>query len=70
MYRVIQKKRSKFWEMVVSVIVGKEGSNERVSNSERLPRQTYLNLARAVLPSVYTPGITLLDLCLWGLDKE
>jgi hypothetical protein len=48
--RGIQKKRSSFSEAIVSVIVSKESSHERASNSEWLPRQSCLNMAHAVLP--------------------
>ena len=43
-YRSDSGGKSIFWKMIVSVIVGKESSYERVSNSEWLSRQNCLNL--------------------------
>ena len=65
-HRVIQEKRPIFWE-VTTCHCEKIRSHKHVSKSEWLPRYSCLNVARTVLPSLFCPDPTPLDVCLWGL---
>jgi hypothetical protein len=48
----------------------KNSSYEHVSNSEWLPRQSCLNLARTVFPSLFSPDVTPMEFCLLSWMKS
>jgi hypothetical protein len=51
LYRVSQKERSVFWEVIVLVILSKKTLYEHVSYSERFPRYNHLNVNRKTADS-------------------